>query len=293
MKKLLAALACAATLTASLLPITANADVVTKPKYTVLALDTSSSMETTTVYDGEKITKIEAEKAAAKEFCKSALENGKNQVAVITFDSSSSVVYNFTDDIKALDTAIDDIYAYGATNFEEAFKLAKSLLDELDSSKVDKNIVLCSDGLPVRGESLLSYKYTSDDYAGWYLANSTLKYDNEEIKPNTTVYTLGFYDNLSEKEAVFAPMFMKDLASGGMIIAKNGDELKTGFNKFAKDINKVATPDTPDNPNGGNTNGNGEVKSPKTGNTFGAALVLIGMACGISMLVIYSKKRVD
>ena len=76
-------------------------------------------------------------------------------------------------------------------------------------------------------------------------------------------------------------------------IAKNGDELKTGFNKFAKDINKVATPDTPDNPNGGNTNGNGEVKSPKTGNTFGAALVLIGMACGISMLVIYSKKRVD
>ena len=296
MNKTLAAIVCAATLTASLLPITANADAVKKPQYTVLALDTSSSMYEMTTLNNEEVAKITAERAAAKEFCQTALEDKGNKIAIITFDTTSDVMCEFTDDPDTLNLAIDLAFAYGATNFEAAFETSKGLLDKLDASQVDKNIVICSDGLPVRGSELQTYKYTKNDYEGWYIANATLKYDNERVKPDTTVYTVGFYDNLEDKEATFAPMFMNDLANGGSAIAKDGDELDDIFKKFAKKINEVDTPDVPtpdtptNDPSNNNTN-NGGVKSPQTGYSMDTTLITLGMACGAAMLAAHARKR--
>ena len=254
MNKTLAAIVCAATLTASLLPITANADAVKKPQYTVLTLDTSSSMYEMTTLNNEEVAKITAERAAAKEFCQTALEDKGNKIAIITFDTTSDVMCEFTDDPDTLNLAIDLAFAYGATNFESAFETSKGLLDKLDTSQVDKNIVICSDGLPVRGSELQTYKYTKNDYEGWYIANggSAIAKDGDEL------------DDIFKK------------------FAKKINEVDTP---------DVPTPDTPTNDPSNNNTNNGGVKSPQTGYSMDTTLITLGMACGAAMLAAHARKR--
>ena len=147
--------------------------------------------------------------------------------------------------------------------------------EEAKGVSFQRNIVLCSDGTPLGGKSLEEYVYTKDDNSYYYNANYALKYDNEEIKPNTNVYTIGFYESMSGKELEFAKRFMKDLSTNGSVVVDNGDDLVDAFENTASTIITVDTPDTPDKPDSqvittgsessSNTSSNSSSSSSSTG----------------------------
>lgn len=218
------------------------------PRYTVVALDVSGSMDIT---DDKGVSSLQYEKDAAKSFCDSVLKNEDDKIAIVKFDDSASQVCEFTNDLDLLHKSIDELETWGGTDFTTAFQASKSVLDTEAAKgvKFERNIVFCSDGLPEYGETLDTYEYTAEDlgdtfYSDIYLyANAALKYDNEQVKPDTTVYTIGFYTTMTDEEKKFPTRLMKDLSSGGSSIASTPEELVEQFNKFAEDITAVETVD--------------------------------------------------
>lgn len=250
--------------------VTASAD--TKPNYVALVLDVSYTMDI-----GHPKSRLDSQKEAAKSFCKTTLSTEGNKVAIITFASGAKELCGFTNDIDELCGKIDTIMTTGATYFSAALETANEVLDKEEAKGVSfqRNIVLCSDGTPLGGKSLEEYVYTKDDNSYYYNANYALKYDNEEIKPNTNVYTIGFYESMSGKELEFAKRFMKDLSTNGSVVVDNGDDLVDAFENTASTIITVDTPDTPDKPDSqvittgsessSNTSSNSSSSSSSTG----------------------------
>ena len=105
MKKLhkLLSVAAAGIMAFAVVPRLPEADVVAADpdRYTVLVLDTSGSMW------GTPMTK---EREAAEKFCNDILDaEGTNYVALVTLNSSSTVVSDFTTDINTLSNKISII----------------------------------------------------------------------------------------------------------------------------------------------------------------------------------------
>lgn len=248
MKKLLSIMLCIVLAVSCMAAATVSASADAKPRYIVLVLDVSYSMDS--YGTDSNITRLESEKMAAVKFCEGATKNAENKVAVVTFGSHSRVACDFTNDITALQTTINSMETDGATNVYDAFYMANELLNvrEFDGVDFERNIVFCSDGTPLGGPSVYDYKYTSDDYSDYEDANAALKYVDENVKPTTNIYTIGFFQGLYGKDATFAPMFMADLANKLSVVTDNSDELIDVFDNIADKITDVATPDTPDAP---------------------------------------------
>lgn len=292
MKKIIstaAALAMTACLAATAaVPALAAPAAARTPRYTVVTLDISGSMRYT---DDNGVSRMEAEKDAAKKFCDSVLKDASDKMAVVAFDDEATQVCEFTNDLNALHDAIDKLDWDGGTDFTAAFQLSKDVLDKEAAKGVtfERNIVFCSDGLPEYGEELETYEYTAEDdqtYYGIYrYANAALKYDNEQVKPDTTVYTIGFYTDMTDEEKEFPTRIMKDLSSGGSSIASNPEELVEQFNKVASQITAVETPD----PEPASQTEETYVKSPQTSDAAaktvfgaGAAVVMLGALAAFS-----------
>lgn len=270
MKKIISLMLCIvlAVSCAAMAVVSASAD--TKPRYVALVLDVSGSMR-----NGYP-TRLSSEKEAALSFCKTTLSTQGNKIAVVVFGSGASVICEFTDDIDLLTEKINGISASGSTNFYDAFETSKALLDEEQAKGVDfqRNIVLCSDGIPESGKWLKEYAYTRADNSSCYdYANAALKFDNEEVKHNTHVYTIGFYQGLSGNNLEFAKRFMKDLSTSGSVIVDNSDDLIDAFNDFANEIIKDETPDTPDKPSNNTSDSNNSGTSSNTTNSAQANTV--------------------
>lgn len=108
----------------------------------VLVLDTSGSMGES---GGDR---IKYATIAAKEFIRKMLPSGLNtenvRVALVFFAKRATVVSDFTKDIYALSSEIDNIYPTGATNTQDGIYQARKLLE--NSSAPQKHIVLLADG---------------------------------------------------------------------------------------------------------------------------------------------------
>ena len=98
------------------------------PVAIVLAIDTSSSMAG---------SPIEQAKASAKLFVEGILDYDK--VAIVAFNSRSSVVQAFTSDKALALSAIDGLYAEGETALYEAGNLAVELAS---TSEIERRIVI-------------------------------------------------------------------------------------------------------------------------------------------------------
>ena len=109
-------------------------------RYSVLVLDTSGSMS------GSPIQEV---REAAKAFCEQVLSSyrGTNYIAIVRFNSGSSVVSEFTNDKDALVAAIDTLGANGGTDLAGGINTAKRLLEGVDESHI-KNILVMCDGAP-------------------------------------------------------------------------------------------------------------------------------------------------
>lgn len=272
----LAMTACLAA-TAAVPALAAPVAAARTPRYTVVTLDISGSMSDT---DDKGVSALQYEKDAAKSFCDSVLKNNDDKIAVVAFDDSASKVCDFTNNLDTLHKAIDDLDYYGSTDFSEAFQVSKNVLDEEAAKgvKFERNIVFCSDGVPCDGDYLREYEYTVEDAWVYDYANAALKYDNEQVKPDTTVYTIGFYTNMTEEDKKFPARLMKDLSSGGSSIASSPEELVEQFNKFAEDITAVETPLEPTPAEETTT----YVKSPQTSDA--ASKTVVGAGAAIVML---------
>ena len=173
--------------------------------YTVLILDTSGSMY------GEP---IKAQREAANKFCEDTIGNDKNsnhKFAVITLDTETEVLSNFTNDLTKLKAAIDLTTDNGSTNYSDALRKAAELLSKVSADAV-RNIVICSDGNPYGGEQSTTGKYTFDEYYDYAYANAAYAIA-EDIKKDYEIYTLGFFHSLSGDDLAFGRKYLKDIAS--------------------------------------------------------------------------------
>ena len=206
---------------------------------TVLILDDSGSME------GEPMNKLID---SAQKFCESVLgSSGTNRVAIITYSTDAELKCDFTNNMSALQTAINDMDEYGMTNIYDALSIANDLLSK--SSANVKNIVLMSDGLPNEGSTVSSGRYSYSDYDSYDYANAVY---NQAISyhPNYYIYTLGFFHNIYGDTKAFASRFMQDLQNAGYYEVDKAEDLEFTFGEIAEDITETKVTGTFKYPSG-------------------------------------------
>lgn len=152
----------------------------------VLVLDTSGSMEGDT---------IEETKKAAKKFVSTVLQEDAS-IGIVNYASESYKVADFNKSQSYLDNAIDGLSCGGGTNIGEALEDAREMLENSHAKK--KIIVLMSDG--AANEGILGDELISEA--------ASIK------KDDVTIYTLGFFDALTDEKAD-AQMIMEKMASDG------------------------------------------------------------------------------
>jgi hypothetical protein len=196
-------------------------------RYTVLSIDVSGSM-----YSGDKIG---AAKNAATAFCDTVLGNsGDDYIALVAYDTNSTVVCDFTNDLNTLKSGINGLYAGGGTNIYGGMTDAETLLDNIqDSNVLAKSIILLTDGYPCVGPTSASGKYSISQWSYSDYANPVYEKSQEAIAKGYDIYTIGFYtsgidDNVQE--------FLKDIQNKGYYLASQVDKLAKIFDKIAKII---------------------------------------------------------
>ena len=121
--------------------LTSIADTYNQDKDIILILDTSSSMF------GDKLDELKRNSIGLFD---TLLSNNNNRIAIITFNSTSQIVTNFTNDEEFLKESIQNLNANGGTNYNAALLNLDSILDNY--TKVDGKdliVMFLTDGYPV------------------------------------------------------------------------------------------------------------------------------------------------
>lgn len=185
-------------------------DCLEAQREVVLLLDSSGSMSG---------TPINETKEAATKFVNSVLEQ-QATVSIVTYSGSASIKNEFTRRHKALQNSIDNIHANGTTNIDDALSTAHNLLKDGNAEK--KIILLMSDGLPNEGR----------------VDNELIALANSIRSDGIYIYTLGFFNDLSDAEKSDAQSLMEAIADpGSHYEVENADELEFFFEDIALEIN--------------------------------------------------------
>lgn len=174
----------------------------------VLTLDTSGSMSG---------TPMEETKKASTNFINTVLEQDAN-IGIVTYDSMSNIASGFSADRAKLQNIVSELYDGGETNIEAGLRDAQWMLKKTNSKK--KIIVLMSDGEPNNG----------------LVDEDLIDYANKIKKSGTIIYTIGFFESLSERS--YAQYLMERIASDGCHYeVANANELAFFFEDMADQIN--------------------------------------------------------
>lgn len=205
----------------------------------------------------------------------------------------------------------DSVYEYdleGDTDYLLALEQIKLVLD--DGTGEDKSVVIMTDGVSgindaevdEDGDVSIFYDVPDKYVIGEDLADEyqemVLDYANEVIKPIATIYTVGYFQNLTDgEEAGEARDFLMDLASDGTegvkyyeADEKNIDEIT---DLITQDIVYHAPPEGKEPEDNteetSNEDEDKDANSPKTGDAGVASVILLGgLACA---LVVTTKKK--
>ena len=201
-------------------------------RYSVLIMDTSGSM---------KGSPLKYSKKAGEAFINTVLSaDGRNYAALITLGNKAGTVCEFTNNKTPVIKKIRELKASGHTNMEDALAAAGRLLKQVpDGSKITKNIVLLSDGLPQTGKKQAKGRYKKSQHKDYKFANAAYKTD-VKLKKKYFVYALGFFHDLEKKDLKFGKRLMKDLASTDKYyIIKDQKEITKAMNDVADVISTV------------------------------------------------------
>ena len=119
-----------------------DTNLMTNNEYTdiIFVLDISGSMA------GEKLDRV---KSDSKELISSLLSNHNNRAALITFDSTSQIISELTNNEELLMNEIDNLQDTGSTNYYQALVNVDSILQDYQKEDNREMIVLfLTDGYP-------------------------------------------------------------------------------------------------------------------------------------------------
>jgi hypothetical protein len=117
-----------------------------KPIDAVLIIDTSGSMDERMGGSGTP-TRLRAAKDAAKNFVGNMdVSTGRDRIALVSFSSDAMVVQGLTDDKNVINSSIESLYAFGATNMRKAYYEGIKHLKENGRNNALKAVILMSDG---------------------------------------------------------------------------------------------------------------------------------------------------
>ena len=187
---------------------TVSSSAVSGERDVVLVLDISSSMA------GEPIDET---KKAAVNFVETILQEDAC-IGIVTYNSSAEIASDFSSDRTHLSETVNEIQDSGSTNIEAGLNTAYSMLQESHAEK--QIIVLMSDGEPNDGK-------TGDEL----IARA------DEMKDKGVyIYTLGFFEELSDKSS--AQALMEGIASDGCHYeVEDAESLIFFFGDIADQIN--------------------------------------------------------
>ena len=162
-------------------------------------------------------TPMEETKKASTNFINTVLEQDAN-IGIVTYDSMSNIASGFSADRAKLQNIVSELYDGGETNIEAGLRDAQWMLKKTNSKK--KIIVLMSDGEPNNG----------------LVDEDLIDYANKIKKFGTIIYTIGFFESLSERS--YAQYLMERIASDGCHYeVANANELAFFFEDMADQIN--------------------------------------------------------
>ena len=98
----------------------------------IMVLDISGSMS------GDKLDRV---KSDSTELIESLLSNQNNSVALITFDTASTIVSDFTNDVDALTNQINGLSVTGSTNYYQALVNVDTILQDYQKTN-DKEVIV-------------------------------------------------------------------------------------------------------------------------------------------------------
>lgn len=185
-------------------------DVVTNAneRSIALVLDTSSSMEG---------TPLDETKKAAQNFI-NVVGQKQAKTGIVQYNLDSEIVSGLTQNTSELSSDIDQLYAQGSTNMEAGLQDAYDLLQNSNSKK--KMIVLMSDGEPNVGKE----------------GDELIEYANEIKKEGVQIYTLGFFESLTDKSE--QQNLLEQIASEGCHYeVDKAKDLKFFFGDIADQLN--------------------------------------------------------
>lgn len=173
-----------------------------------LVLDTSSSMEG---------TPLDETKKAAQNFI-NVVGQKQAKTGIVQYNLDSEIVSGLTQNTSELSSDIDQLYAQGSTNMEAGLQDAYDLLQNSNSKK--KMIVLMSDGEPNVGKE----------------GDELIEYANEIKKSGVQIYTLGFFESLTDKSE--QQNLLEQIASEGCHYeVDKAKDLKFFFGDIADQLN--------------------------------------------------------
>ena len=148
-----------------------DTSLMTNNNYTdiIFVLDISGSMA------GEKLDRV---KSDSKELIQSLLSNQNNRAALITFDSSSQIVSDLTDDEEQLTNEIDNLQVTGSTNYYQALVNVDSILQDYQKESDREMVVLfLTDGYPNvdTPNQITQYQYLKSAYP--YITINGIQYE--------------------------------------------------------------------------------------------------------------------
>ena len=135
----------------------------------IMVLDISGSMS------GDKLDRV---KQDSTELIESLLSNRNNQVALITFDTSSTIVSDFTNDKDTLINQINALEDTGATNYYQALVNVDTILQDYQKTNDKEVIVLfLTDGYPNvdTPNQIAQYGYLKSQYP--YITVNGIQYE--------------------------------------------------------------------------------------------------------------------
>ena len=173
------------------------------------------------------------------QFC---LQIKKNRVAIVVYDTDVTISTNFTNNLSTLSNSINSMDGQGSwTNITSGVKQADAFLQASNASV--KNLVIMTDGVPTAGPIITTGKYSYSDYTNKHNATYySYQYANalyelvSSLFNQYSVYTFGFFHNVTYYTKAFASKVLNDTQNVGYYEVTDPSDLEFTFNEIADDI---------------------------------------------------------